>query len=112
MFVDIINIGLFINNEIKESRIVTLDDSYLDLRDSLLGVHLMSSCNFDQEIGFVKMIPFSDGDLLKIISDDTTEEEKALLQKAIPCDDVLDELMAFAEEYESKQFAELTKYIE
>lgn len=113
MFADIINIALYINNEMKESRIAVLDDSYFELRDCLLGIHFMSPCNFDQEIGFVKMIPFSDGDLLKIISDDTTEEEKALLQKAIPCDYALDELVAFAEEYEAKQLADsLTKYLE
>lgn len=103
MFVDIIKIGLFINNEMKDSRIAILDDSYLELRDCLLGIHFMNPCNPDQEIGLIKMVAFSDGDLLKIISDDTTEEEKALLQKAIPYDNAIDELIV-AEKYEAKQF--------
>ena len=130
MFVDIINIGLFINNEMKDSRIAILDDSYLELRDCLLGIHFMNPYNPDQEIGLIKMVAFSDGDLLKIIfddttepdqeiglikmaafsddllkiiSDDTTEEEKALLQKAIPYDNAIDELIV-AEKYEAKQF--------
>ena len=130
MFVDIIKIGLFINNEMKDSRIAILDDSYLELRDCLLGIHFMNPCNPDQEIGLIKMVAFSDGDLLKIIfddttepdqeiglikmaaflddllkiiSDDTTEEEKALLQKAISYDNAIDELIV-AEKYEAKQF--------
>ena len=102
MFVDIINIALYINNEMKDSRIAILDNSYLELRDCLLGIHFMNPCNPDQEIGLIKMTAFSD-DLLKIISDDTTEEEKALLQKAIPYDNAIDELIA-VEKYEAKQF--------
>ena len=102
MFVDIIKIGLFINNEMKDSRIAILDNSYLELRDCLLGIHFMNPCNPDQEIGLIKMVAFSD-DLLKIISDDATEEEKALLQKAIPYDNAIDELIA-VEKYEAKQF--------
>ena len=102
MFVDIINIALYINNEMKDSRIAILDNSYLELRDCLLGIHFMNPYNPDQEIGLIKMAAFSD-DLLKIISDDTTEEEKALLQKAIPYDNAIDELIA-VEKYEAKQF--------
>lgn len=108
MITDIINIALYVNDKIVESRIASIDDylsndSYLNLRNVLTGIQLMSSCNFDQVVGFAKMVPFSDGDLLKIISDeDATKKEQFLLQKAIPYDDALNELMDFAEEYEKK----------
>ena len=54
MITDIINIVLYVNDRIVKSKITSINASYSDLRDILVGIKLMSSSNYDKVIGLAK----------------------------------------------------------
>ena len=97
---DIIKIGLFVDDEMKDSRIVKFvnESTYNDLRDLLTGITLLDpNCH---NVGLVKAIPFNDNQMMKIICNNSSEFELSLFREALSADDAINELHEEAEKGE------------